>query len=133
MTVETEVAIPGKSETTVWLVGWIARELEMPADQLDASRSLMDYGLSSVAATMLVGDLEDWLGLRLSPTLAWDYPSIDEMADHLQECLAADAGKQPESEAAVDGDASALLANLDKLSDDEVEALLTRLSAAQRS
>jgi acyl carrier protein len=32
---------------------------------------------------MLVGDLEEHLSRRLSPTLAWDHPTIDALATHL--------------------------------------------------
>ena len=36
-------------------------------------------------AMMLVGDLEDSLGLRLSPTLVWDYPTMEKLAQYVVE------------------------------------------------
>ena len=31
----------------------------------------------------LMGALEDWLGRELAPTLAYEYPSVRELAEHL--------------------------------------------------
>ena len=108
-----------------WLIDWIAAELEMPAAEIDTAHSLLDYSMSSVTATILVGDLEDWLDLTLSPTLVWDYTSIDAIADHLLEQA---AGAPAAAPADAGADADAMLANLDNLSDAEVDALLSKLS-----
>ena len=43
----------------------------------------------------LVGDLEVWLGRRLSPTVFWNYPTISDLAAHL-------ASTAPDPAAAVD-------------------------------
>lgn len=103
-----------------WLTAWVARELEMPEAEFDPARSLMDYGLSSVAATMLVGDLEEHCGLELSPTLAWDYPTVNEIAAHAAEQMGAAPDAGPDADA-VEG-----------MSDAEVDALLASLSAEGR-
>ena len=83
MTLETNGQFRSRQEIVDWLIAWIAKELAMPASEVDAGRSLLEYSLSSLTATILVGDIEDWLSLRLPPSLAWDYPSIDAMADYL--------------------------------------------------
>ena len=51
----------------------------------------VDYGLDSVQAVSIVGDLETWLGRSLSPTLIWDFPTIEDLAKH----LAGDEQPQP--------------------------------------
>ncbi len=123
----TADAKPTRPEITAWLIDWIAAELDMKAAEIDTAHSLLDYSMSSVTATILVGDLEDWLDLTLSPTLVWDYTSIDAIADHLVEQTAgAPAAAAPAAEAGADADA--MLANLDNLSDAEVDALLAKLS-----
>jgi acyl carrier protein len=112
-----------------WLVDWIARELGMPAADLETSKSLLDYSLSSVTAMMLVGDLEEWLGLTLPPTLVWDYPSIVAIAEFLVEQLGASTtGAEPGGEPLAGADAGRLAA-LEGLSDQEVDALLSRMMA----
>jgi acyl carrier protein len=124
MTSDAPKTTASKAEITAWLIDWIAAELEMPATEIDTGHSLLDYSMSSVTATILVGDLEDWLDLTLSPTLVWDYPSIDAMTDHLLEQA---SGAAPAA-AAPAKDAGALLDDLDNLSDAEVDALLAQLS-----
>ena len=124
--------IKTREEISTWLVDWIANELDMDKCEIQTTRSLLEYSLSSVTATILVGDLEDWLDLRLPPTLVWDYPSIDAMTEHLTSQLANDA--QPAAAtagAAASSDAAALLENLDSLSEEEIDALLKQLDAAE--
>ncbi len=41
------------------------------------------FGLSSREAIVLSGDMEEWLGIRLSPTLLFEYPNIEAMSRYL--------------------------------------------------
>jgi acyl carrier protein len=68
-----------------WLVVRIADMLGIRADQIDLCEPFATYGLSSVDAISLTGDLEEWLGRELPATLAWDYPNIQTLARHLCE------------------------------------------------
>ncbi len=74
---ETENAIQA------WLVHQIAARIGLPPEQIDPHEPFTTYGLDSVEAVGLTGDLEVWLGRSLSPTLAWDYPDISRLARHL--------------------------------------------------
>jgi acyl carrier protein len=125
MTHDTLKPAASRSEIVAWLIDWIAKEMEMPAAEIDTGHSLLDYSMSSVTATILVGDLEDWLDLTLSPTLVWDYTSIDAMTDHLLEQVAEGSSTVA---AAPTKDAGQMLEELDGLSDEEVDALLKQLS-----
>jgi acyl carrier protein len=66
-----------------WLIGYLAPLLKIDRDQIDRRRPFAEYGLDSLAAVTLSGELERWLGRELSPTLAWDYPTIESLARHL--------------------------------------------------
>jgi acyl carrier protein len=66
-----------------WLYTWMADELGIERSRIDAAQSFLSYGMDSVQAMTMVGDLEAKLGLRLPPTLAWDYPDINALATHL--------------------------------------------------
>lgn len=128
-----------RQEIVEWLIAWTARELGLPAHSIDAKRSLLEYSMGSLTATILVGDLEDWLHIRLPPSLVWDYSSIDAMTDFLVQGAAGDRhrGSPGGSDQAVPGtadgiDARHLLENLDQLSDAEVDALLSQLSASKQ-
>jgi acyl carrier protein len=66
-----------------WLTGRVAAYLgKSPAD-LDPRLPLAEYGLDSVYAVSLSGDIEAHLGVEVEPTLAWDYPTIDAIARYL--------------------------------------------------
>src|SRR5262245_11533649 len=70
-----------------WLLGNLSKALDLKPTEIDVREPFASYGLSSVASVSLTADLEDWLELDLSPTLAWDYPSIDLLAEHLSDEL----------------------------------------------
>jgi acyl carrier protein len=40
-------------------------------------------GLDSANSVFLIVELEDWLGLELTPDLLFEYPTIGELARHL--------------------------------------------------
>ncbi|MEM9214630.1 MAG: alpha/beta fold hydrolase [Cyanobacteria bacterium P01_F01_bin.150] len=66
-----------------WLINQVARMLKVTPDMIDIHEPLARYGLDSIAAVRLSGALEDWLGRSLSPTLAYDYPSIAALSKYL--------------------------------------------------
>jgi acyl carrier protein len=70
---------------TQWLVEKVAHYLEKTPDEIDPHQHLADYGLDSVYAVRLCGDLEELLKIPVEPTLAWDYPTIDEMVQFLEQ------------------------------------------------
>jgi acyl carrier protein len=72
-----------------WLTGCVAQYLRRAENEIDPAVPLADYGLDSVYALALCGDIETHLNMRLSETLVWDYPTIDELAAHLEELVAA--------------------------------------------
>ena len=72
-----------------WLIAHIAQAAKMDPADVDPRDAFADYGLSSIAAVGLSGDLEDWLGLRLPTTLVWDYPTIQSLAEYLSEQVSA--------------------------------------------
>jgi acyl carrier protein len=134
MTLENTAAEASRQKISGWLIDWISKELEMPAEDIDTGHSLLQYSMSSVTATILVGDLEDSLDLRLSPTLVWDYPTIDAMTDYLVQESQRQAGSTTVAPATSSTEgARELLDNLDELSEEEIDALLKQLSADEDS
>ncbi len=78
-----------KSVETIqsWLAARIAAILEIESASIDPRQPFTYYGLGSIQAVSLTGDLEVFLNRTLSPTLAWDYPTIELLAN----CLANDS------------------------------------------
>lgn len=65
-----------------WLRQAVQRELDV-GTTLEDDRPLADYGVESVTVIGLTGDLEDWLGLELDPTMFFDHPTLDALAAYL--------------------------------------------------
>jgi acyl carrier protein len=68
-----------------WLVSQLAEQLSLDADSISVTEPLTRYGLDSIDAVTMVGDLEDLLDLELPSTLFWDYPTIEKSAHYLAE------------------------------------------------
>jgi acyl carrier protein len=66
-----------------WLIDRIAGYLAASPAAIETDKPFGDYGLDSAFALNLCIDLETELGIRVEPTVAWDYPTIDDIAGHL--------------------------------------------------
>ncbi|MER7050248.1 MULTISPECIES: acyl carrier protein [Streptomyces] len=76
-----------------WLAERIALYLKRSPSEIAATVPLAEYGLDSVAALSLCGDIEEDFDVVLEPTVAWDYPTVEALAGHLAEELRALAGE----------------------------------------
>lgn len=68
-----------------WLVKHLSEQLSLDSKTINVAEPLTRYGLDSIDAVTMVGDLEDWLDLELPSTLFWDYPTIEKSAQYLTE------------------------------------------------
>ncbi|QRK08317.1 AMP-binding protein [Archangium violaceum] len=66
-----------------WLVARLSERLKVGPQSIDSREPFSRYGLDSAAAVGLSGELQEWLGRPVSPTLVYDHPSIDAVALHL--------------------------------------------------
>nr|AEF16024.1 acyl carrier protein [Streptomyces viridochromogenes] len=66
-----------------WLTDCVATHLDRPADTIDTSVRLTDYGLDSLYVLAVAAELEDHLDISLDPTLMWDNPTIDALSEAL--------------------------------------------------
>ncbi len=76
-------AAPGAAAIAGWLVQRLAAQLRLPPGQIGHDRPFVEFGLDSVQAVSLTGELESWLGRALPTTLVWDYPTIRDLAAYL--------------------------------------------------
>ncbi|HEY9670381.1 MAG TPA: acyl carrier protein [Waterburya sp.] len=74
---------PSWAEIQAWIVSYLAQLLEMNPDEINTTIPFDQYGLDSSAAVGMTGDLEDWIGKKIDPTLVYDYPTIEALAQHL--------------------------------------------------
>jgi NADPH:quinone reductase-like Zn-dependent oxidoreductase/NADP-dependent 3-hydroxy acid dehydrogenase YdfG/acyl carrier protein len=87
-------------------------------ERIDERIPLHDRGLDSLMSVELRNALGKSLGIKLSPTLAFDYPTLAEIADHV-------LGRMFE-ETAPPADPKSEVETIAELSDAEAEALLIR-------
>ncbi len=76
-------ARPSRDAIAAWLTAKVAGPLGIRPDEVDTRRPLADFGIGSLQAVRLAAELEEWLGRKLSPTLAYDHPTIDALASFL--------------------------------------------------
>ena len=74
---------PTRESIETWLIEKVAKLLELNPYEIDIEREFSEYNLDSVEAVNLSGELENYLECRLSPTLLWDYPNIETLAEYL--------------------------------------------------
>ncbi|WP_428242205.1 acyl carrier protein [Gynuella sp.] len=73
------------NETSIkdWLIQRMAKMKKIPPAEVDTARTFEEYGLDSIVAVRVVGDLEKFIDQRLSPALLFEYQSIDELSSYL--------------------------------------------------
>ena len=65
------------------ITGMLSRELRMDAANISPEVPLTQYGIDSIAALTIAGELEDQLGIELPSTLLWDCQTVNDLADYL--------------------------------------------------
>ena len=75
--------IPSEAAIRDWCAEYLARALDLPAHTIDAATTFARMGLDSANSVFLIVELEDWLGLELTPDLLFEHPTICELARHL--------------------------------------------------
>lgn len=83
------------AEIENFLTGRLSEQLGIPVHDLDLQETFSSYGLDSAGITTLIADLGRALGRKLSPTLAWQYPSIKTLAAYLKAGAIPDSRRAP--------------------------------------
>jgi acyl transferase domain-containing protein/acyl-CoA synthetase (AMP-forming)/AMP-acid ligase II/acyl carrier protein len=73
-----------------WVVTALSKRLGVDPAEVDVRQPFSRYGLGSVEAVSLAGELGTWLGRPVPATLAWDYPTVAALSRHL-------AGEPPDT------------------------------------
>lgn len=66
-----------------WLIKRLAKQIKVDPSEIDTAKKFELYGLDSIVAVRVSGDLEKLVEQRLSPALLFEHPSIDELSAHL--------------------------------------------------
>lgn len=84
------VVIEGKDEQAVktWLLDRLAKQLKTDVSKLDPSMPFDEYGLDSIFAIRVTGELEKVVEMRLSPALLFENTCIDDVAHFIASAAA---------------------------------------------
>jgi acyl carrier protein len=77
------IHLPPIEEIQQWMVNYVAELLDVSCLEVKTDVPFDRYGFNSLVTVGMAGDLEEWLGLKLDPTLVYDYPTIDALSAHL--------------------------------------------------
>ncbi len=66
-----------------WIITWVSQQLEIDPNKLKPGQELINLGLDSVDAMMLINELATQLNVNIDPEQIWQYPSIKDISLYL--------------------------------------------------
>lgn len=75
--------IPSEAAIREWCIDYLSRTLDLPGERIDSHAEFARLGLDSASSIHFVVELEEWLGLELTPELIFEYPTVATLACHL--------------------------------------------------
>ena len=72
-----------QAEIRAWLIERMAKLASLEPERIDPSEEFQRYGISSVRLVEMSGQLEDFAGVRVDPSIFWEQPTIDRLSAHL--------------------------------------------------
>jgi len=83
---------PSEAEIRDRCIQYLARTLDLPDRDIDPDATFAGLGLDSANSVYLIVELEDWLGLELTPELVFEHPTISDLARYLAGRIAGENG-----------------------------------------
>lgn len=100
----------------------VAQVLRISRTQIDIHTPLDTLGFDSLMALELRNRLEASLGVGLSATMAWNYPTIAEIAPHLAEKMGVPLEARPAADDSPDEELAEILDRVSAMSESEMAA-----------
>ena len=72
-----------EAEICDWCRSYLTKTFDNPAIAITPNATFAEMGLDSASSAYFIVELEEWLGLELSPELVFDYPTITQLARYL--------------------------------------------------
>jgi acyl carrier protein len=117
-----------------WFVLKVAELTGIEPREISVGKPFTVFGVTSKDAVIISGELEEWLGRRLSPTLLYDYPTIEAIVRHLAtQSEVADPGQQSNAGSMPKmNPLGEILAQLEPLTECEAETLLEKQALTKK-
>ncbi|HAE46856.1 acyl carrier protein [Tistrella mobilis] len=71
---------PDAAAIEAWLVDYLADRLGRDRSEIRRTERFERMGVDSLAVVSMTGELEEWLGRKVEPTLAYDHPTVQDLA-----------------------------------------------------
>ncbi|MEN2978086.1 acyl carrier protein [Tistrella bauzanensis] len=71
---------PDAAAIEAWLVAYLADRLGHDPAEIRRNVRFERMGVDSLAVVSMTGELEEWLGVKVEPTTAYDNPTISDLA-----------------------------------------------------
>ncbi|MGI9474535.1 MAG: AMP-binding protein [Rubripirellula sp.] len=109
-----------------WMADWLVARAGVTPSDVDYDKPFAEYGLDSMTAVEMSGEIEDWSGVGLTPIVAWNHPTVKRLSAFIVDELIGSSDEtstQPSSSETPD-ELQGLLAEIEQLSDDEINHAL---------
>ncbi|MCA9554606.1 MAG: acyl carrier protein [Acidobacteria bacterium] len=84
---ELRAIVKSRAQVEKFLRLGLAEALGISPDAVDPTRTFTTFGLDSIKAFALTGDLAEWLDRDLPATLFWDHPNIEALTGYVADVL----------------------------------------------
>lgn len=72
-----------RREITDWCTQFIAHMFDIPLPEVYHDAEFQSFGFDSTALVSFSAELEAWLGRELQPSVLFEPPTIEQLADHI--------------------------------------------------
>ena len=108
-----------------WMLEWLIERAAVPANEVSRDKPFAEFGLDSLTAVELSQELEDWVGVEVVPTIAWNYPTPAALSGYLaRQAAGVEEAEVQAASPKVDENLEKLLADIETLSDEEAQRML---------
>ena len=79
-------------EIADWMTQWLVARAGVTPGNIDRDKPFSEYGLDSLTAVELSGEIEDWSDIVVTPADAWNHPTVVAMSTFIAEQIVAAGG-----------------------------------------
>lgn len=85
---DAQPTVRSAEEIRDWIIERLIGDLGLDAGEIDADKPVIGLGVDSMQFVVLVGELEQWLGVRFADNPLIDHPTINALSAYLARQLA---------------------------------------------
>lgn len=112
------------AETESWMTQWLVARAGVAPGDVELDKPFADYGLDSMTAVEMSGEIEDWSGVELTPIVAWNYPTVSRLSEFIAQQIVGTAAAPAPPNDISEAELDSLLSEIEHLSDDEINHAL---------